>query len=197
MAHLLARLTGLGAVVLPKPGHRIDRDPESVLHVTTERGRVEVDVHAVLRGDASTDALEILPGRSGAWRVETRAYTCPWPRGFSFADDPDAVSPFLFVGPNDALIWIAGPLAREKVTPVERLKAEGQTIRAVADAGENARIDLDYVEDGEPWWQRRYALAFGEDAAIVVSGQARRAHEDVVRPVIDEIASAIAPYRPD
>lgn len=199
MSPRLARLVGHGAIVLPKPGHRIDRDRglEGVLHVTTEAGRESVDVAAVLRGDASTAALEIAPGPRGEWRVVTDAYTCPWPPAWSFADDPDGISPFLFLGARDALIWIAGPLPRAKVTPIEKLAAEGQTIRAVAEAGDNARIDLDYEVDGEPWWQRRYALAFGDDAAVVVSGQARRADEDAVRAAIDDVADRLAPYRPD
>ena len=183
--------------MIPKPGHRIDRDPDGVLHVTTEAGRERVDVAAVLHGAASTDALEILPGPRGEWRVATDAYTCPWPPGWSFADDPDGISPFLFLGTRDALIWIAGPLPRKKVTPIEKLADEGQAIRAVAEAGENARIDLDYDVDGEPWWQRRYALVLGEESAVVVSGQARRDAEDAVRAAIDEVADRLAPYRPD
>jgi len=88
-------------------------------------------------------------------------------------------------------------MPREGALPIENLADEGQNIRAVADEGENVRIDLDYVFEGEPWWQRRYVLAWTADTVLVLSAQAKALDEEVVAAAIDEVAQSIAPSQPN
>lgn len=194
-AHSPARIVGHGAVVLPRTGYQLERvagASESTLRVTYGEDAQLLDVSAP---EAAASALaEVAPGPlMRAWRIETDTFTCAWPRGLTLADDPDALSAFVLAGPNGALIWASGPMPRERATPIESLADEGQNIRAVADEGDNVRIDLDYVFEGEPWWQRRYVLAWSDDTVLVVSAQAKALDEEVVAAAIDELAQSIAP----
>jgi len=142
--------------------------------------------------------LEVIPSPGASeWRIDLGAYSFAWPEGFELTDDPGELSPFLLAGPRGALIWVAGPLARDQVMPIEKLVDEDQRVRAVADAGDGARIDIDYVVDAEPWWQRRYvrfvpAEPGGPDRALVLSAQARAADEDAVREAIDLVERTLA-----
>ncbi|MGZ3424111.1 MAG: hypothetical protein ACXWUG_00890 [Polyangiales bacterium] len=168
------RLRGNGLLVIPKGKFRFERDAVKT----------------------SGDDVEVLPAPgAGEWRIETPSFSIAWPRGFAIADDPDELSPFLLHGDRDALIWTAGPLPKEKVLPVEKLVDEEQRVRAIADAGDDVRIDLDYVVDGEPWWQRRY-LRKVPGGMLVLSAQARAADEDEVRPAIDLLDATLVASAP-
>jgi hypothetical protein len=168
------RLRGNGLLVIPKGKFRFERDVTPV----------------------ASDSVEVLPAPGAReWRIETSAYSIAWPAGFVVTDDPDELSPFLLEGAREALIWTTGPVARDKVIPIEKLATDDQRIRAIADAGEDARIDLDYVLDddegvGEPWWQRRYVRVV-PGGAIVLSAQARATDEDSVRAAIDAIDASL------
>jgi hypothetical protein len=173
------RIRGRGLLVIPNGSFRFERD--------------EVPT-------ASTERVEVLAAPASLeWRIETDTCSIAWPAGFALANDPDELSPFLLHGPGDALLWIAGPLPRDKVLPVEKLVTEDQRVRAIADAGDDVRIDVDYiVDDGdepEPWWQRRYVRVTPQ-GAFVLSAQAHARDEDVVRAAIDEIERTFAPSAP-
>lgn len=198
MAKSPARLAGYGALVLPRAGYQLERveGAESSLRVIYGAERGALDVRAA---DAATSTLAgVLPGpATRAWSIIADTYTCAWPQGFVLADDPDGLSAFLLAGAHDALVWVSGPMPSERALPIETLADEGQNIRAVADEGENARIDLDYVHEGEPWWQRRYVLRWGADDVLVLTAQARALDEDAVCAAIDEVAATIAPSLPN
>lgn len=197
--HSRARIVGHGAVVLPRAGYQLERvagASESTLRVTYGDDAQVLDVSAPEAAESTL--AEVAPGPlMRAWRIETDTFACAWPIGLTLADDPDALSAFILAGANGALIWVSGPMPRERALPVENLADEGQNIRAVADEGENVRIDLDYVFEGEPWWQRRYVLAWTADTVLVLSGQAKALDEEVVAAAIDEIAQSIAPSQPN
>jgi hypothetical protein len=206
MAHVFARLSGFGLVVTPHPRYRLERvagSPETVLRVATTAAESAdasdvVDLSAVARGEASSERIDVAPGRPGpGWRVETGVFTCAWPDGFALSHDPDGLSPFLLLGERDAMIWVSGPVTEERVRPIEKLAAPGQTIRAVAGAEGAERIDVEYEAEAEAWWQRRYAIAWGEGRALVLTAQARRADEAPVRDAIDLIERSLSPYQPD
>lgn len=191
--HVLARLTGFGLVVVPKEPYRIDRvtdAPETTLRVWHGDETAVADVSR----ESSTELVEVVRGGPMTeWRIETGVMSCAWPHGFALSSDPDGLSPFILFGPEDAMIWIAGPIEPAKATPIERLATDDQVIRAVAEAGDNARIDVDYEHDGERWWQRRYVIAWGEDRALVLSGQSRVAQEEITRAALDLVEGSIAP----
>lgn len=195
--HVLARLQGFGAIVLPDVPYRIERvadAPETTLRITSGETTEIVDVRDAVRGDVKTGVANVTGGdERGEWRIETSVFACAWPRHFALSSDPDEISPFLLFGPNDAMIWVAGPVDRAKATPIEKLATEDQTIRAVAEAGDNARIDVDYEHDDETWWQRRYVLAWGDAHVLVVTAQARAADEEPVRLAVDAVEASIAP----
>jgi hypothetical protein len=197
MATTFTRLSGHGLLVTPRAEFRIEPSAGTVttLDIASADGRSVVDVAAVARGEANTASVDVAPGGvAGPWRVETNVFTCAWPAGFAVSSDPDGLSAFLMLGANDAMLWVAGPLDRDKALPIEKLAAEDQTVRAIADLDGNTRIDLDYVVEDELWWQRRYALAWRDDTVLVVTAQARVVDEDSVRAAVDALASSIAPY---
>jgi hypothetical protein len=169
------RLRGHGVLVIPKAKFRFERDVIPV----------------------ASDDVEVLPAPSALdWRIETSGYSIAWPKGFAIADDPDELSPFLLHGARDALIWIAGPLPRDKVLPIEKLAADDQRVRAIADAGDAVRIDIDYAlpsESGpaEHWWQRRYVRMLPGGSALLLSAQALASDEDSVRAAIDAIDESL------
>ena len=196
--HVLARLQGFGAIVLPKAPYRIERvddEADTRLRIFHGERSAVVDVLAVLRGEATTELFDVSEGDPRqSWRIETSVVTHEWPVGFALSSDPDELSPFVLFGPDDSMIWIAGPIDAKKATPIEKLVDEGQTVRAVAQAGDSERIDVDYVIDDEAWWQRRYVLAWGEGKALVLSAQARAATEALASAALDAIERSIAPY---
>lgn len=204
MPLVFARLSGHGLLVAPRPHYRIDRvagAPDTTLRIADASGEEIVDLPLVARGERTCAKADVHRGpRTGPFRIETGISTCAWPRDFALSHDPDEISPFLLLGPREAMIWIAGPLAREKVTPIEKLVEGSQSVRAVAEAKGASRIDVDYDHDGERWWQRRYVVAFGDpehDTALVITGQARAEDEAVTSAAVDEIERTLTPYRPD
>jgi hypothetical protein len=182
-------LIGFGATVVPSAPYRIDRvadEPETVLLVATAERSGLVDVADVLRGGETGGLVEVRPGdERSRWRVQTEVFTCAWPYEFGLSSDPDGVSPFLLLGPGDAMLWVAGPVDLERASPIEKLADTDQTIRGVAEAEGASRIDLDYELEGEPWWQRRYVVEWGEGQALVLTGQAPVSHETVTREAVD------------
>lgn len=189
------QLTGHGVVVRPRAGYRIERvdgGADTTLRIARPGESRVIDAIAQ-RDDGRVRSLaDVLSGaRGGPWRIETSLVTCAWPHGFAVVEDPDGVSPFLLVGPNDAMIWVSSPIARARATPIESLADDGQTVRAVAQAGEDARIDLDYEIDDEAWWQRRYVLVWSPEHALVVTAQALRQGEDLARAAVDLVAHSL------
>lgn len=188
--HVLARLHGHGKIVLPFPGYRIEREAgQLVLRVEREGRSGTVDV-----ASPSGDLCDVETGTlTGPWRVETRLYRCAWPEGFALAADPTDRSPFLLLGPDGSMIWIDGPVDASRATPIEKLAAPGQTVRAVAEAADAARIDLDYVDEGVRFWQRRYVLPWSDDRALVPCAQARAENEKLVSAALDLVEQTLEP----
>lgn len=199
--HTPARLQGHGVIVVPRAPYRVERVPEAsetMLRIGSGEESAMLDVRDVLRGTVATDLADVTAGATRReWRIETSVGSCVWPRGFALSSDPDERSPFLLLGPNDAMVWIAGPVERGKAIPIERLVTEDQVIRAVAEAGDDARIDVDYSYDGEPWWQRRYVLAWNEEHVVVLTGQARSTEEAETCAAVDAIEASISPPLPE
>ncbi|MDQ3033673.1 MAG: hypothetical protein M3Y87_14740 [Myxococcota bacterium] len=194
------RLIGFGARVELRGAFRLERGAgETTLRAWDGERDVELDVDALLRGEQSTELFTASGGDDQAreWTIETDVLACAWPSGFALCSDPDGVSPFLLVGSGDAMLWISGPLARETCLPIEQLAGDDQTVRAIAETSEgDARIDLDYVIDGELWWQRRYVVTWEDERALVLSAQSKASDEERVRAAIDELESSLEPTAP-
>jgi hypothetical protein len=195
--HVLARLQGFGVIVLPKAPYRIARSlegPETELRIIHGDGSEVVDV---TEGEHATELADISPGDARErWRIETTVATCAWPPGFDLSSDPDGLSPFLLLGPGDAMVWLSGPVPREKAQPIEKLATPDQKVRAVAEAEGRERIDVDYEVEGEAWWQRRYVIPWGEAKALVISGQARAETEELTALAVDLIERSLEPSGP-
>lgn len=181
--------------MLPKPPYRIERvDEPTRLRIQHGDQSAVIDVSEPTKGSA-TELADIEPGDGGErWYVETTVCSCAWPEGFALASDPEG-SPFLLHGPEEAMIWLAGPLDRSRTTPIEKLATSDQTIRAVGEADGRERIDLEYTFEGERWWQRRYVVPWGEDQAIVITGQARSTTELLTSAAVDLVEASLAPAR--
>lgn len=193
--HVSARLQGFGATVLPKAPYRIEHvsdAPPTQLRIHHGDQSGLVDVSAALKGQI-TELADIEPGDGGErWYVETTAFSCAWPLGFALMSDPD-YSPFVLVGPEESMIWLAGPLDRSRTSPIEKLATPDQIVRAVGQAGDRERIDLEYTFEGERWWQRRYVVPWGNEKAVVISGQARSTTELLTAAAVDLIEASLSP----
>ena len=193
-----ARIAGHGLLIAPHEGYQLERldvGSESALRLTYGN---ESHVFAAALDSPESPLAEVAPGPAmRLWRIETDTFGCSWPRGFTLADDPDGLSAFVLSAASGALLWVSGPMPRERTFPVEKLADEGQHIRAIADEGENVRIDLDYVFEGEPWWQRRYVLVWGAETVLVLSAQAKALDEETASAALDELVQSIAPFHPN
>ena len=195
--HTLARLAGFGVIVTPRAPFRLDRvdgaATPSVLRIGGDGGGRVVDPRALLDAPDPEAPVDVFPGDAAEadWWIETGFVRCRWPAGFGLASDPEERCPFLLLGPEETMVWLEGPFPREKATPIEKLVAPGQTLRAVAEADDAARVDIDYEHDGEPWWQRRYAIAVDTDKVLLATGQARRRHEELVRAAVDLVEHSL------
>lgn len=211
------RLFGFGVTLSIRPPFRIDRvddAPETTLQLAGDQGSEVIDVRERLgkedesdgssgggasgRGPSGSGAsgawLEVTSGPSNpTWRIATSLVECAWPWGFGVASDPDGMSPFLLLGPREAMAWIAGPVDAEHVRPVESLASEEQTILGVADAEGGARIDLAYEHEGEPFWQRRYVVDWGEGQALVLTAQARPDEMELAGKAVDLMEKSLRP----
>ncbi len=197
--HVLARLQGFGATVLPKAPYRFERVPDgppSRLRILHGEQADVVDIAEALPGPV-TELADIDRGDPAErWHIETSICSCAWPEGFALQSDPE-YPPFLLIGPEGAMIWLAGPLDRARTTPIEKLATSDQTVRAVGQADGRERIDLEYTFEGERWWQRRYVIPWGEGRAIVISAQARSTTELLTAAAIDLVEATLAPTERD
>ena len=168
--------------MVPFPGFRIERESgDLVLRVERIGGAGIVDVSS-----PSGELVDVETGtHPGAWRIETTVFSCRWPEGFALAHDPSAMSPFLLLGPADAMLWIDGPIQAARATPIEKLAAPGQNVREVRESADAARIDLDYLEDGVRFWQRRVVVRWSEEKVLVLSAQAPKASEKLAQAALD------------
>ena len=191
------RLHGFGLTVVPVAPYRIELAavaPTTRLRLIGVDQTETLDVRDVLAGACTTELAEVRGGDPRErWTIETAVARCAWPEGFALCSDPDGLSSFLLHGPGDALIWLAGPLDQAKTLPVEKLADDEQTIRAVAQTGDDHRIDLDYEVDGERWWQRRYVRAWAEDRTLLISAQARAEAEPLTGAAVDLVEATLEP----
>lgn len=192
----IAWLHGHGKIVRPALDCRVERGEDDPILLLERAGvRETIDV----RSDAiASELCTVEPGtRQGAWRIEASGFACVWPIGFALVADPDSISPFLLLGPGESMIWINGPLERGRAMPIEKLAAPEQRVREVAEAagGVAARLDLDYEEEGERWWQRRYVIewAASEGRVVIVSAQARPLEEPAVRAAVELVERTLEP----
>ena len=130
----------------------------------------------------------------GALRIETDLVTCAWPHGLVLTADPAGRSPFVLLGPApECEIWLT-QAARSEVEPIESLAAEGQRVRAIADAADGtSRIDLDYVVEDELFWQRKYVRPWGEGQVLLVCAQAPAELEDLMSTALELVESTLRP----
>jgi hypothetical protein len=200
--HVFARVTGFGLTLIPMWPYRFHRDGE-IVTVThwTEAGERTVTVTPATAepvGAAQGPVEEVLDVRAGpqtdSWRIETSRYSVAWPSDFDI-DSPaaDAPStPFDLFGPDEALIYLAGPYPKERIRPFPEYAAKGQTIVAHVREPRYDLLRLDYLHDGAQWRQsyhfvdlsaavlvvKTQSLAkgaeFAEHAAEVVALSARR-----------------------
>ncbi len=101
------------------------------------------------------------------------------------------MTPFVLIGPEGSMIWIDGPIDASRATPIEKLAAPEQNVRTIGEATGAARIDLDYVEEGVRFWQRRYVIATEDGRVLVPSAQARVEDEILVRAALELVEQTL------
>ena len=144
-------------------------------------------------GESGEPQISAGPDAPG-WRIETARYGVNWPRGFSVEStgEGDPFAPFLLWGPDRSLIWIQGPILRERLTSLDALIGPGQSVADRDDTPGRQYIDLDYQEEGAAWRQRHRLLDLDADHLLVVTAQAPLARAGVLLLAATEVADSFS-----
>lgn len=146
------------------------------------------------------------------WRVETSVFTISWPEGFAVESVPSSPPPFDLVGPDDARIWIQGPIPEARLDPLDRMEGPGQRTERIMECAGGPLVELVYEHEGAPWRmfhcivdrnppRRRGVLSFLRREppryACVVSAQTPERGADRAREAVEEVAASLTPCPPE
>jgi len=132
------------------------------------------------------------------WRVETYPLSVVWPEGFA-VDSVDQLPPpaFHLVGPDEARIWVQGPLPAERVPPLDRMEGPGQTTERITRRAGGPLVELRYVHDGGQWRMFHCVVERDPRWTCVVTAQTPEHRRELVRAAVDEVAVSLTPSPPE
>jgi hypothetical protein len=221
--HVFAWVAGFGWTLMPNAPFRFERVAGRPRSVSVEHfcasgaGRVVVTVSDDDRRVRSeparqigppVDVVELIEGAAfehwahGAaydhWRVETYPLSVSWPDGFA-VDSVEQLPPpaFYLVGPDDARIWVQGPLPRERVPPLDRMEGLGQTTERIATGIGGPLVELRYVHDGGPWRMFHCVVERDPRWTCVVTAQTPERWREFVQAAVEEVAASLTPSPPE
>jgi hypothetical protein len=148
------------------------------------------DVVEVIEGAAFPDWPH--GAKHSHWRVETSVHSIAWPEAFALVS-ADAPPVFDLVGPDESQIWVQGPVAAEKVPPLDQMRGEGQTIDRQATCTGGALVELVYEHEGEPWRMFHVLVDRYAGGVAIVSAQTPETHAELVRAAVEEVATSLRP----
>lgn len=131
------------------------------------------------------------------WTVETTLFRCAWPEGLTLAStEPGAPSPFEFYGPEGAVLFFQGPIARESLPKLEALAGPGQKVLGTTTTAGAPAVDIAYELDGAEWRQRHVALSLTEAHALVLTAQALDRHMPRMLAHAEAVVASFQPGPP-
>ena len=181
--HVMVRLVGYRASVTPyAPFHirRANPDTPNLIVRGASSREVILDFsdgipRSVIRvADVAPHAAQ------GEWHLETSVFLAPWPQGFAVVSTEDAASPagFDLVGPENAVIYIQGPYAAQRLSNLEALATAGERIFSSGSFENRRWIRLRYEHNGEPWEHAYFAVPVNRSYVALVTAQSpERANE--------------------
>jgi len=174
--HVFSWVAGFGWTLMPLAPFRFARvagEPRSVRvrhdsptgpHAATVTVRADgtVEWRLALGTERLGEVLDLIEGAAydhwttaaayDDWRIETYAYTICWPEGFALASIPaDSPPVFDLIGPDDARIWVQGPVREAAVPPPGRMEGAGQRTERVWESAGGTLSELVYEHEGEAW----------------------------------------------
>ena len=183
--HVLARVIGFGCTVLPRAPYRLAQRAEGGVALEIRHGEREVvlllrqGARSFTLGPGVTEVGQVVDVSDGPahdhWRIETSVFSARWPDGFVLASSPDGSSMFDLFGPDDALMFLQGPFALERLPPLERLAAPGQAMVGIGVTSGVPFVELSYTHDGTPWRQWHHRIEHAT-TAVVLTTQVPLAH---------------------
>jgi hypothetical protein len=206
MGHVFARLTGFGLTLVPIWPYNFKRSPHTpdsvtVSHWAGESAQIATvtgtgDAPAVVLTDVETvgQVVDVLQGpNERVWRIETSPYSVKWPEGFEIDSPPagDSSSPFHLWGPDNSLIYLQGPLNRDRIPPLTELAGPGQTILAQQRDSAFDAVDLAYQHDGADWRQSHHLVPFTDDRVLIITAQTPATHANLTRQAAEIVARSV------
>src|SRR5205085_9281107 len=122
--HVYARLAGYHLAVIPQAPFRIQRTEGQAPAIDVEYFASSGTLFARLipheggyksKLDQYTkslyDVLDVEDGPEGEWQIQTSAFTCAWPNGYTLCSThfPENPVPFNLFGPNNEAITVQCP----------------------------------------------------------------------------------------
>ena len=203
MGHVLARLTGFGMTLVPVWPYNLRRSAPASDDVVVTRGAGAAAHSVTVRvgrnmpaGDRDVDqVVDVLDGPAErVWRIETSLYSVEWPEDFEIGSPPEGdTPPFLLWGPDEAMIYIQGPITNGRVPPLPELAGPGQTIVDHRSDPRSEVVALAYRHDGAEWSQSHHLMPFGADHTLVVTAQSPLAHAALTRRAAETVARTVTP----
>jgi hypothetical protein len=188
MSHVFVRLSGNGVVLLPYWPYRFARDGEYVkVACWAAPGVKEVAVD----GSSVAGIVDVEEGPVGDWRIETTAFSCAWPPGFSIESptDPGDATRFYLFGPGREMIFPQGPTA--KVPEPAKWAAPGQKVTAVTEVNGIDVVELKYRHEGTPWWQSHWIVPWGADRKLIFTAQAPETQKRSAKEAVMLVAATV------
>ena len=149
----------------------------------------------LLLGEGVAQAEDVIqmsegPG-SNPWVIETPAFHAVWPEGLDLRSPLASKTHFDLLGPDDALIFVQGPVPNENI--LDEMAADGQTEigRGKTPLG-HEWIELGYRIGGAQWRQRHYTRVVSRSMAFVVTAQCLQSHAELVFRSSSELTESLS-----
>lgn len=201
--HVYTRLNGFGATVLPTSPYearRVFNSDELELTCFTSAGaaRAAIQVHGGVRADPPAMAEVARSGYTGEWRLETRLFSCQWPRGFALLANPGprAPSKFDLLGQDGALIYVQGPFPLERIL-ARGLVAPGQRVLEEGEREGRSFVEVGYQVEGRDWIQQHILIPFDTEHVLMVTEQSLTAHWAATFGAGETVVETLVTRRPD
>lgn len=182
-------MSGNGLRLLPYWPYRFARSGSAVKVACWAAPGVK---EIVVLGSSVDGVVDIEDGPDGEWRIETTAFSCDWPQGFTVESptDPGDATKFYLFGPGQEMIFPQGPA--ERVPEPRGWAAPGQTVKAVyaVDPGIQV-VELKYKHGGAPWWQSHLLVPFRSGRTLVITAQAPAAEAESAKRAATQMAVSV------
>jgi len=213
--NVLAWVSGFGRRLIPLTPYRCEQlpeDPRSLLvqhtgvwgnrtivvtlpaegTATIRRVRGTIIARGVV--DVLTPDLRpelAFPPAEEGWRIACALFSVRWPRQFALESSPVFPPPFDLVGPEDARLWIQGPVRAADCPTLEELATPDQTQLGTCTLAGRTAVELGYDLDGEPWRMVHVIVERGDGWTFFASGQGPATQRDLVLSALDDLISDI------